>query len=214
MRTYESSPARTALLVIGLLALSACDDPVVVGGGGGSGGSETGAGGGITGSGGSDTGSGAGGAGTGTGTGGSAGGGSCPDALDDALTQFIGCMSLNDWVSTGMPDIASTPTSNGTLCYGCHTSDVGGVRLGNPNTPGAIEDTFNWYTQLFAVHYIATGTVEGATCSVNLAVSQEFKDKENDGTPHPTYDFTAPQASLDAFFQVTYDKMVNGSCPP
>ena len=151
--------------------------------------------------------SGAGGAG-GAGAGG-AGGTTCPGGvpLDEALAAFGACMTVDDWVASGLGQLPSNGTLQNGQCVSCHASSIGGVLLSDD-----IDATFEAHTHLPQILYVAQG-VGDPECPVDLQLSSAYAEFGNSPGPHPKY-LVTPQVTqgLQTFFDLTYTKWQMGPC--
>ena len=151
--------------------------------------------------------SGAGGAG-GAGAGG-AGGTTCSGGvpLDEALAAFGACMTVDDWVASGLGQLPNNGTVQNGQCLTCHAVNIGDVLLSDD-----IDATFEAHTHLPQILHVAQGVGDPA-CTVDLVLSNGYADYGNSPGPHPKYLLSSQNAQgLQTFFDLTYTKWQLGPC--
>ena len=158
-------------------------------------------------------------------TGGTTGaGGSDPGPItaDVAMKQFGDCMTLDDWISTGMPMVAnqlSDYNNNDVPCYSCHNAGSGENWMPNPNLANAdteIANAFEKMRYVYASFNLVRYTVNNQDGSFkDLVPAYRWRDKGQEGTDHPSYQLKAEYlAYYEAWFAATYEKWVNVPCYP
>lgn len=144
---------------------------------------------------------------------GGAGGTMCTDSvpLDEAIAAFGACMSLADWIASGLGELADTPTVSNGPCTTCHASGIGGVKLSGGDA-AAIAETFEAHRVPPQIFELVEGVGDPA-CIVDLAPSHGYDDINATSPEHPPY-LVPPdiQQGLEQFFDLTYTKWQMGPC--
>lgn len=125
---------------------------------------------------------------------------------EELIQQFSDCMTLDDWVATGMQTVATQPTLNGIPCSSCHQSGTGGNYMTNPNTQASIEEGFYKMQPRPFVERLVTYEVvtsENGNQHAELVQSYGWAEKGNGGSDHPKYVFTEQQPKVDEWFSIT-----------
>lgn len=144
------------------------------------------------------------------------GGGSDPATLNDALAQFGSCMTMDDWVATGMAKLPDQSTEFG-ACKSCHFEGMGGNYLsGDSNL------TFEKNRAFPFVLKIAVGTVDEFGAFLDLVAARRHIDKGlesqncNQEPCHPKFTLSPEMvAAVDDFFSFTYTRWKQqGTCVP
>jgi mono/diheme cytochrome c family protein len=133
---------------------------------------------------------------------------------EELLEQFSNCMTLDDWVATGMEQVALNGTLQNGNCYTCHESGVGANYMINPISQAAIADGFNLQKNMPFLQNLVTYEVDPVTGQATSVVqSYRLVDKGGEGTAHPKYLLNAQyKANLDAWFELVNGKLINGEC--
>jgi hypothetical protein len=139
-----------------------------------------------------------------------------------AMQQFGDCMTLTDWVDSGMPLIANQQSeylNNQVPCYACHNNfQTGENAMPNPNVgdDAEIALAFEFMRHMYASFNLVRWTTSQEDGSfVDLVPSYRWRDKGQEGTNHPSY--TLDQIYLEYYedwFQRTYDRWQAGECDP
>ena len=148
-----------------------------------------------------------------------------------AMKQFGDCMTLTDWVATGMDQVANQNSNyngqNDVKCYSCHDTKLntvtqkwvatGGNHMPNPNAGNADEQVmhaFEAMRYMYDSFNLVRWTVNSADGSfTDLVMSQRWRDKGVEGGSHPSYTLEQEyQDAYAAFFQLTYDRWKSGVC--
>jgi hypothetical protein len=136
----------------------------------------------------------------------SGGGGFQGPTGEELLDQFSACMTLDDWIATGMPTVSDQPTLNGTPCKGCHASGTGGNYMTPSNTDASILEGFDRERpRPFLLNLVTYEIVDapGGGQQAQLVQSYRWQDKGASGGTHPKYIFTQQQPKVDNWFQTT-----------
>lgn len=174
------------------------------------------------------TGAGAGGGGVGGGgVGGGGEGGAPPVAWPPttgqmAMEEFGKCMSLTDWIETGMPDIANQNCeyqNNNLQCYNCHNNpNEGALHLPDPNAANAaleVEASFEQMRHMYSSFAIVRWTVNIEDGSYKELVSSYRLRDKGLSLNHPTYVLSdARVAAYELFMERTMAKFEAGPCLP
>ena len=150
------------------------------------------------------------------GGGGAGGSGSGPVTLNEALAQFGSCMTMDDWVATGMVNLPNQSTEFG-ACKACHFEGMGGNYLSGNSTT-----TFEKNRAFPFVLKIAVGTVDENGAFLDLVAARRHIDKGvesqncNQEPCHPKFTLSpAMVAAVDDFFTFTYTRWkTQGTCTP
>ncbi len=137
--------------------------------------------------------------------------------LAGALEEFGNCMNLDDWIATGMNNLAQAQTAAG-ACTGCHSSGDGGAYLAAP-----VEATFEANRTMPYVKKLVSGTVDMNGAFAGLVDARRFINKgpeagncnpETDNC-HPVYSLSPNNTSaVENFVDLTLDRMEAGPCTP
>ena len=148
-----------------------------------------------------------------------------------AMQQFGDCMTLSDWIDTGMDLVANQNSNyndqNDVKCYSCHDTKLnsvtqkwvatGGNHMPNPNAGNADEQVmhaFEAMRYMYDSFNLVRWTVNPDDGSfTDLVPSQRWRDKGVEGGSHPSYTLEQEyQDAYTAFFQRTYDRWQSGVC--
>ena len=150
------------------------------------------------------------------------GGGSEPLTGQVAMAQFGDCMTLEDWIDSGMPLIANQAINyqnNSVPCYGCHNNfDEGLNAMPDPNAANAserIEEAFEQMRYMYASFALVRWTVNPEDGSFKgLAPSYRWRDKGLD-VNHGTYVLAPVYVGYyEDWYDRTYQKWLAGPCVP
>lgn len=137
--------------------------------------------------------------------------------LAGALEQFGDCMTLDDWLATGMNTIAASQTQAG-ACTGCHSNGDGGEWLS-----ALTEDTFEKNRMMPYVKKLVSGTVDQNGAFAGLVEARRMINKGPEAANcnpeidncHPVYSLPPNKvAAIENFVNLTLDKMEQGACSP
>jgi hypothetical protein len=142
-----------------------------------------------------------------------------------AMEQFGECMTLTDWVDTGMPLVSNQNSNLGDItydgCYSCHNAPQGMNLMPDPNlelSGPEIDKAYEYMRHMYASFNLVTWTVNDADGSFkDLVKSNRWRDKgieaQADGSTHPAYELTEErQAAYEAWFDLTYARWQAGEC--
>jgi hypothetical protein len=150
------------------------------------------------------------------GTGGAGGGGVPPTGLTGAelLQEFSDCMTLNDWITTGMPDVALNGTLTQGACYSCHQSGIGENFMTDPANEASLNDGFALERNMPFLQNLVTFAVDPVTGQATSVVqSYRWQDHGDEPGTHPKYLMAVQNvAAIDNWFTVVSAKLVNGEC--
>ncbi len=137
--------------------------------------------------------------------------------LAGALEEFGNCMTLDDWIATGMDNLPQAQTAAG-ACTGCHSNGDGGVWLSALD-----EDTFAKHRMMPYVKKLVSGTVDMNGSFAGLVEARRYMNKGPEaGNCNPEIDNCHPVYSLspnnttavETFVNLTLDRMELGPCTP
>ena len=142
-----------------------------------------------------------------------------------AMEQFGECMTLTDWVDTGMPLVANQNSNLGDItfdgCYSCHNAPQGMNLMPDPNlelSGKEVEKAYEYMRHMYASFNLVTWTVNDEDGSFkDLVKSNRWRDKGIEaaapGSTHPMYELSPErQAAYEAWFDVTYARWKTGDC--
>jgi len=153
----------------------------------------------------------------------STGSGSAPAVTaEEALGQFAGCMTIENYQLTEMYLVAHQQTVGYGVCRGCHNTGWAGTFLDDDQNL-----TFEMNKQRPYLLKLVTAEVQDGAF-VDLVQSNRFKmkgsevcsyledaDPANDIYCHPKFILNPDvSAAVDNFFQATYDAWKSGACSP
>jgi hypothetical protein len=152
----------------------------------------------------------------------STGSGSNPPGLsaEDALNQFAACMTIDNYLATGMNLVPHQTTVGFGVCRGCHNTGWAGAFLDDDS-----QLTFDMNKQRPYLLKLVTADVQNGAF-VDLVQSERFRmkgtepcsylldmDPENDIYCHPKYILNPNvDQAVNDFFTVTYDAWKAGDC--
>jgi len=138
----------------------------------------------------------------------------------DALKQFGDCMTLDDWINTGMPLVAKQTAlsqNEQTPCYSCHSGGTGSNWMPNPDAGGAaqaIEQAFNKMREQYGIFNLVRWTVhkEDGTFK-DIVPSYQWRDIGIQPGAHPPYALQPEYVrAIEDWYNLTYEKWKSGSC--
>lgn len=145
-----------------------------------------------------------------------------PTTGQQAMEEFGKCMSLTDWIDSGMPEIANQNCEyqNNTLqCYNCHKNpNEGSLHLPDPNAANAeleVAASFEQMRHMYSSFAIVRWTVNTEDGSFKQLVSSYRLRDKGLALNHPTYVLNdARLASYEDFMARTMLKYEAGPCLP
>jgi cytochrome c553 len=161
---------------------------------------------------------------TGAGGGGTGGEGGAapvgPMTGQQAMEEFGKCMSLSDWIDSGMPLIANQQCEyqNNTLqCYNCHNNfATGSTALPNPNAANAteeIERAFEQMRHMYSSFALVRWNVNPEDGSFKELVSSYRLRDKGMALNHPTFELSAERVGYyEDFMARTMAKYEAGPC--
>lgn len=135
--------------------------------------------------------------------------------LAGALEEFGNCMSLDDWIATGMDTMADSQTAAG-ACTGCHSNGDGGIWLSAID-----EDTFQKNRMMPYVKKLVSGTVDMNGAFAGLVEARRMINKGPEAANcnpeidncHPVYSLPPNKVTaVETFVDLTLDRMELGNC--
>jgi hypothetical protein len=141
----------------------------------------------------------------------------CAEAED----QFGKCMKLEDWVGTGVPDIAlqQTLAYDGQVdaeCHSCHDEGMAGNCMAHPMNASKVESCFEMMKKRPFIEKLVRCEIDPATGSFqDLVPSGRWNDKGFELKDHVRYTLSPEYAdALDAWFELVYQMWKNsgGQC--
>ena len=134
----------------------------------------------------------------------------------EAMKQFGDCMTLEDWVATGMPLMANLPSQLGNQtfqCKSCHSEGTGSNWMDDQSNIERNFEKMRYPSASFRLFQWSSSLTDGSY--EDIVQSYRWHDKGKEGGNHPTYELTPENvAAIDAWFQTTYDKWKDGLCTP
>jgi hypothetical protein len=138
--------------------------------------------------------------------------------LQQALGEFGACMSLEEWITTGIYKMYKAATEEGQECQACHSDGSGGVTLSDD-----VLATFQAHQRFPAIMRLVTGTVDERGNFKSLVPSNRYIDKGIDTclaglACHPKFtlpvenEIQADQKAVSSFVQRTLDRWLEGEC--
>jgi hypothetical protein len=120
---------------------------------------------------------------------------------EELLEQLVACMTLDDWLATGMGTAAVQTTLTGQTCQDCHQSGTGGNYMGDQSAFNSMKDPLVIGA---LVRALPANGPNGAQ-TAELHQSCRWNDKASDSGAHPKYVFTSQQPKVDTWFQITME---------
>jgi len=136
---------------------------------------------------------------------GAGGGGSADNATGlEMLEKFGDVMTLDVWLQTGMPEIASQPTV-GKPCYGCHAKGMSANYMAFPPDQAAVAEAFEHMRYPTPLTKLVTYEVDATTGqATKLVQAYRWRDKGKPPTAHPKYILDPVyEEYMDSWFAIT-----------
>jgi hypothetical protein len=133
---------------------------------------------------------------------------------EEALEAFGDCMLLDDWIETGMPEVATQGTLADGPCHKCHQSGVGANYMTSPADDASVSDGFENMRYGAPLLKLVSWTVNAETGQLEDVVpSDRWIDKGGEGTGHPKYVLAnAHVDAIEAWFERAYARWASGEC--
>jgi hypothetical protein len=153
----------------------------------------------------------------GGGSSGSAPGGSSGEA---AIAAFGDCMTLEDWIETGMYRVGTQSTQQGP-CMSCHQTGTGGTFIMgydedlDPYEDEDVLESFETNREMWYILKLALWTVHDDGTFDDIVPAHRWRDKGDEPGQHPSYEMIPEfEQALDDWFDATYARWSSGSCTP